>query len=652
MKKTILKSVLTIMLFLAGNLGIAQNLVQRDYQFTQSISTYTPLTGGTQLNAANDDDQYYSNVLIGFPFRYNGRDYDTVGVGNNGFIAFLSGNSITFSAGGSSIGGFGTSGGSALYNFESPIRGYNFGPMIAAFNMDLHSRTNGRLTAHRTGSAPNRTFTLQWAQYERYSGSSATDNLNFQLVLTESNNGITVNYGNMSLPTANDGGAQVGLRGSDTTDINARTGLSFTNTNASTYATEDIRINSGTIIPSGLSFSWLTGPPAAIDVAVTNILKPANVPGSLCIASVTDSVKFSIRNFGSDPVTSLPVTYRLNGGAPVQQTFTFSPALQARENATLTFPTPITLSSGSVFSIQVFAQLAGEAPANRRNDTLTKNIIFSSITGNSSIYPSWTTDFGGRTSQNIPVGWFGELLAGTNQWTVDSLFFDPGNSLSTPFRTQQGPGFLFFPSFQTSTRGSIARASTPCLNLNNWPTNEPAWLTFSMNQDSDWPTFQDSVLIQVALDGQNYATVGRFSRYNPDVTPYTWKTFGVDLSAYRNQIIRIGFVAKSRGGNNLAIDFASVQNTVPVSTPIRLVNQQVFVYPNPTTGTLNIKLPNNQTYTAVEILNTVGQVVLSQSVGGIQEGELQLNLSGLTAGTYQVRVIGQNKQFLQRITKQ
>ena len=75
----------------------------------------------------------------------------------------------------------------------------------------------------------------------------------------------------------------------------------------------------------------------------------------------------------------------------------------------------------------------------------------------------------------------------------------------------------------------------------------------------------------------------------------------------------------------------------------------VNIYPNPASDRINIEINNqNDSYT-LEILNTIGQVVLSKQINNSVE---QVDLSGQAAGVYFVKLQSVNNSVVRKIIKQ
>lgn len=77
-----------------------------------------------------------------------------------------------------------------------------------------------------------------------------------------------------------------------------------------------------------------------------------------------------------------------------------------------------------------------------------------------------------------------------------------------------------------------------------------------------------------------------------------------------------------------------------------VLNGKINVFPNPTTGIINIKTLDGVTLNKVEIVNTVGQVVASKAVN---ENLTSVNIADQTQGVYLVRMYTSNGIMIQKI---
>ncbi len=99
--------------------------------------------------------------------------------------------------------------------------------------------------------------------------------------------------------------------------------------------------------------------PATNDVGVTAFISPV----SGCNLTSPQIVTIIIQNFGTTPVSNIPVSYTVNGGTPVTAVTTGPIAPGA--SATYTFTTPITLTGAGSYTIVATANIPGDAvPAN------------------------------------------------------------------------------------------------------------------------------------------------------------------------------------------------------------------------------------------------------------------------------------------------
>ncbi len=249
------------------------------YAFSQSSSTYTPITGGTVLatptgNTAGTslDDAIYNIASFPFAFTFNGVAYTSCNVSTNGFITF-----------GATA--------SAVDNYEPINSTEGYEGAISVFGGDLNSFFNiggrtGELRWETIGTAPNREIVIQWKDWRARYSTSATNvyGMNYQIRLFEDSNIIRIVYGGGSYAAGSTaitlGTRQIGLRGLTNVDFNNRVFSTFASAStAGTLNSSTNNYNTNTNIPaSGLSLRWT--PPSCIAPSALNI-------ASLAITSVT-----------------------------------------------------------------------------------------------------------------------------------------------------------------------------------------------------------------------------------------------------------------------------------------------------------------------------------------------------------------------------
>jgi hypothetical protein len=376
------------MLLLFGQTGFAQISA---YSFSQSQTSYESIaaTGvlvtGSDATATTTHDGTAWEVSIPFDFLYNGTLYSSVFANSNGGATFgatntgsalISSTTTTFTGAVALMnrdlwGVFYTSGsttnGSNIITNVGSFKGIAVGKAlrsgsgvptaatVTAFDALAGTITmssnatsstaaanigwgSGHILTKVDGTAPNRTFTIQWEGYNDYGTTSSVSNyLSFQLKLSETTNKVNIVYGdsfNLSTTLRTN---QVGLRGATNADYNNRTGV-VTNpwtatasgtTNSATVARDNV------VFPaSGLSFVWT--PPTCLP------------PAGITISDIT----LSGATIGwTSPNTSFEIEYGLQNfvqGAGTTVTTGASPYLFSGLNSSTTYKFYIRTNCGAV----------------------------------------------------------------------------------------------------------------------------------------------------------------------------------------------------------------------------------------------------------------------------------------------------------------
>ena len=218
--------------FLTLSLLVSQNGFTQvsAYTFTESIGTYTPITGGTVVATATGagmgapslDDTIYNlpTGTIPFSFTFDGIPYTGLNISTNGFITF------------GIIPPVGTS-----YTPLSATLAY--AGAVSVFGGDNNSLFNilgntGEIRYQTVGSAPNQEFVIQWSNFRPYSTSTSTTlfwRWNYQIRLHQ-NGTINMDYNANFVGAVTATSRQVGLRGPNNTfATNVRNRLITTGTN-------------------------------------------------------------------------------------------------------------------------------------------------------------------------------------------------------------------------------------------------------------------------------------------------------------------------------------------------------------------------------------------------------------------------------------
>ncbi|WNM20216.1 GEVED domain-containing protein [Flavobacterium capsici] len=191
--------VLFVVMLFSGVMTLAQNSLP--YTFSQSIGTYTALTGGTsyQSGATIGTNAVSGQITIPFTFNFNGANYTSLIISNNGFVTFGT-----------------TAPSTTTYNPISASTAY--GGAIAGYGFNLvNSPVSGAAADISYGTAGS-DFVIQFTDLGR-TGLTG-DRMSFQIRLTQTTNVIKIVYNNWATTqttTSATNFGQVGLRGSANT---------------------------------------------------------------------------------------------------------------------------------------------------------------------------------------------------------------------------------------------------------------------------------------------------------------------------------------------------------------------------------------------------------------------------------------------------
>ncbi len=204
---------------------------------------------------------------------------------------------------------------------------------------------------------------------------------------------------------------------------NGATGTSTTNTiivnYSSTAVSGIIAVKGHNACGDGVATSdtiTVTGATPLNDAGVLSILYPYDtvVSGSTC------SVKVIVKNFGTTPITSLPISFKVGTSAVINYTYTPTSQLNYLSTAIVTFPvsTNFIAPNGTSFNICVWTSLPNDADST--NDKICKNINICNAPATPGFMSGPTTVCMGQSNiyYNIPH----IAYATSTVWTVPTGF--------------------------------------------------------------------------------------------------------------------------------------------------------------------------------------------------------------------------------------
>ncbi len=245
---------------------------------------------------------------------------------------------------------------------------------------------------------------------------------------------------------------------------------------------------------------------------------------------------------------------------------------------------------------------------------------------------------------------------GDATWSVQ---FAPGNGGSF------AAGINLYESFNFMEKNQLI---SPLINLSGL---ESAALSFdhAYTLTGTDLEYTDSLIVKISVDcGENWTRLlelyedgtGSLSTTEPLASPFTpgspedWcgyyqdsNCYSIDLSPWLNHPnAMIMFETVRILGNNLYIDNVRIDALTSVNDLSKAEDEQVLIYPNPTTGQVTIQLNDNLDQAGIRVFNIHGQVV--NQVEQVNN-RVNIDLSELPEGLYFIRVSKDGRNLTRKV---
>ena len=372
-------------LFVAGLCAITTHA--QSY-YVQSACDYTPLaTTGTLVCLG--DDVVSSAIPIGFTFNFYGSDFTQCYISSNGFVSFSAGMPS------------GCCTGQVLPNAT-----YTNSIFMGQEDWDPNSCIDGEISYYTTGAPGSQIFVVSYTDVPHYPGPEGVFPITVQLQLYEGSNEIRIVTTQMN----SDGGLHTMGLNHNGTEADVVPGRNSQNWSAFNEC---------------ISFAVYIA--SEFDAGVVNVTSP--VSG---IDLGVENVTVTIKNYGLNEIAEFPVSYSVDGGAVVTETF--PGAIPSLGTADYTFSTAHDFTADGCYDITAYTSL--DADGDATNDSYTEGVCnLGPITGTGAVYvysnttggePWFTTS--NTTAMNTAFG--PEGTGWTRQYfeTLDpALTFSPDN---------------------------------------------------------------------------------------------------------------------------------------------------------------------------------------------------------------------------------
>lgn len=364
--------------------------------------------------------------------------------------------------------------------------------------------------------------------------------------------------------------------------------------------------------------------PAALDGGVSAITGLA----SGCGLSATTAITVDITNFGANAISGFPVSYTINGGTPVTESY--SATINAGATASYTFIATADFSAPTTFAIAASTGIAGDA--NAAND--------GSATSITNVAPN-------NLSSALTMGFEpGESLA---DWSVEDGNADGVTwEILAPINTYPRTGTQCMR--KPGSGGGVVPEDndwlfTPCLDLAS--TSSYSVDVWFKNFDL-LPPCQFEVFVGNANNGAAMTQalvqppVNTDTAYHQATTIFTVATSGTYYIGFHAYMpVGLG------GSSSLRIDDINITQIVGINE--NSIASSVAVYPNPASDVINItsKIQGNVT---VELFNSIGQQVYSSNFN--QPFKTVVDVSYYAQGVYTVKLSSDNGTVVKKVTVQ
>jgi hypothetical protein len=354
-----------------------------------------------------------------------------------------------------------------------------------------------------------------------------------------------------------------------------------------------------------------------------------------------DSVtpQFRIGNLGTTNLTSATLTYKVDG--TTQKVINWTGSIAPYGNTVVTGVKVGSLMPGTHTASVVVSNPNGGTDLTASDNTASVPFLIYTTAGAGTVTESFE-------SGAIPSSWANYNGGSTTTWVIGTT-------------GAGGSAHSMHCDLYNTTSGDIDYEEFP---LSFAGISAPV-LTFDIANAQSTSTSSDKFEVDISVDcgahwvpryvrmGAALATAGVVATSFTPTLPSQWRHETVTLTPYANQSgLLMRFKTVSAAGNNVWIDNINVGMAAGIATytsPVESVN----IFPNPAADNTNVNFTLSETnIVTISLFNLVGQLVSTESLGKLAEGEHTFNFSTeeLKNGLYFITVRVGNESITKKVT--
>ncbi len=339
------------------------------------------------------------------------------------------------------------------------------------------------------------------------------------------------------------------------------------------------------------------------------------LPDASCGLSATSPVSVTINNVGMNPIVNPGVSMSVDGGAPVNETYTGT--INAGSSVTYTFTATADLSGVATHTVAVGLVVTNDASLANNATSATVETYPTVSTPMTNSFEAADPDLTNYLNYNTDLS--------TSGWQWDNNFPNTGTNNMLVYENDGAGNPQAGLSEQTLITGCLSFTGGTTYRLKYWrwvPNALPtlaAQLEINMGSDNTPATLTTNLMPLTAI-----AQSAAYVQDSVDFTPATTGTYYLGFRAVNNDAAKACVIA---------LDDIEIAEAPLVGIKSNVASDVVSIFPNPNAGVFTVKATENNS--SVAIYSIIGENVYSSKLA---KGNNSIDLTNLAAGSYIVKV--------------